>query len=144
MHGDCLLMLGSVAMERNTQPSISTGASVCLFVWNKVMQKGRDASSLVLIGFALQNSIAHWLAFAHCFVNGWPAVTWQFVDPIISMFVCASMWMYVCAFALLFHPRILGNIILLILGSVQLNVMFVLMFMPTLGTSLCSLSVGPN
>lgn len=54
------------------------------------MQKGRDAFSSILIGFALLNSVSHWLASAHCFVNGWPAVTWQFVDPIISVCSCVQ------------------------------------------------------
>lgn len=102
MHGDCLLMLGSVAMERNTQHTARHqywSASMCLFVWNKMMQKGRDAFSSILIGLALYNSVFHWLAFAHCFVNGWPAVTWQFVDPIIFyVLVCKHVDVCMCTF----------------------------------------------
>ena len=100
MHGDCLLMLGSVAMERSTQLSISTGTSVCVcvYVWKKVMQKGRDAFSSILIGFPSLKPCVPLAVFAHCFVNGWLSVTWQFVDPIILCVLCGSMWMYVYAF----------------------------------------------
>lgn len=56
-----------------------------------MMQRGRDALSSVLIGFVLSKSLSDWLAFAHCCVNGWPAVTWQFVDPIISVPACGCV-----------------------------------------------------
>lgn len=65
------------------------------------MQRGRDALSSVLIGFVLSKSLSDWLAFAHCCVNGWPAVTWQFVDPIIS--VCQHV--DVCLIILLSYTR---------------------------------------
>jgi len=115
-------------MERHTQPE-------CVSVWDKVMQKGRDAFSSILIGFTLQKSGSHWLAFAQCFVNRWPAVTWQFVDPIIIynkyiiiLCLCASVWMYVCASLYIVyagHPVSQFLICIILALFIMMNEMFV-------------------
>lgn len=93
-HVRFLLMLDSVAMERGLQHQ---RGCFTMFVWSKVMQKGTPAPSL--IGCSLYNSACHRLTPAHRCSNGWPAVTWQFDDPI----GCACLQEWECV-SLFFAP----------------------------------------
>lgn len=57
-----------------------------MFGWNKVMQR-RGRLPPALIGWFLYNLVCDWLAPAHRCSKGWPAVTWQFDDPVVCVLV---------------------------------------------------------
>lgn len=57
-----------------------------MFGWSKVMQR-RGRLPPALIGCFLYKAACDWLVPAHRCSKGWPAVTWQFDDPVVCVLV---------------------------------------------------------